>query len=259
MNLSGTTHWYRNLAYTEKRRVLETTEEEAASRALEEALAHVCRFVKKTFKMKVGRQQFEIDVIARFGHTLFIFECKHPLLPCNMHELRTSFDHMKKGAVTLTRIADMLKAEGAEKDLYRRLGWDVEEAKKIVTCIVSCNGMFPGLLMDGHPIRRFKELRNMIQSGTIRVTEVNADITSSDPSDYNLDVREVKLWEGPELTPEFLQRYINDELIHGPTFRSMRAWEKTYRLGDTKLAFSTFVLDPVALGENLAKVAKVEN
>ena len=73
MNVAGTTNWYRNLAYTEKRRVLETVEEEAASRALAEAIGPVCKYVRKTFSTKLDGKQIEVDVVVRFGGILFVF------------------------------------------------------------------------------------------------------------------------------------------------------------------------------------------
>lgn len=39
MNITGTINWYRNLAYTQKRRVIDIVEEEAASRALAATLS----------------------------------------------------------------------------------------------------------------------------------------------------------------------------------------------------------------------------
>ena len=255
LNVASTTHWYRNLAYTEKRRVIQTIEEEAASRALADVLATACDLVKKTTEIDVDGERFEIDVLARFGSILFVFECKHPLLPCNVHELRTSYDHMKKGAATLTRVMKMLGREGRERELYRRLGWEVKEAKEIVTCIVSCNGMFPGLTIDGHPIRRWRELRNMIETGTVRMRRIDGDTAAAEGDDEEEDVQELTLWDGPAATPEFLRRYLRNDLLHKAVFSSMVDWERSYRLGKTKLTFSTFLLDPVAFGENMRQLA----
>ena len=253
MNLLGTSNWYRNLAYTEKKRVMQTSEEDAVSQALAEVIGQVCNYSRNNFETKFDGAQVEIDVVARFGEILFIFECKHPLLPCSIHELRTSYDHMKKGSVTLTRIVEFLIERDLEKELYRRLGWDLEPAKKIVTCIVSCNGMFPGLSIDGHSIRRWAELRNMIESGVIRLRSINVKTVSNGFRTDEDDYLELNLWDGPKLTPEFLQRYISEDLLHAPIFGSMVERERSYRIGNAILRFSTFSLNPSAMQEELAR------
>src|SRR5258708_12828316 len=79
---------------------------------------------------------------------------------------------MKKGASTLTRILELWSQKDLEAELYRRLGWDAIPASAVITCIVSCNGMFPGLAISGHPIRRWAELRNTIESGILRVGSI---------------------------------------------------------------------------------------
>ena len=251
LNLSGTSNWYRNLAHTEKKRVIGSVEEEAASRALAEVFGHVCQYVRKTFNTKLEGEEIEIDVIARFGDILFVFECKHPLLPCNLHELRTSYDHMKKGAATLTRIAELITKPGLENQLYQRLGWKLDPAERIVTCIVSCNGMFPGMSMEGHPIRRWAELKNMIEFGTIVVSRDVPENEFNDSSGQDEHLLELSLWEGSKLTPELLRRYICENLLLAPTFQAMIEWDRSYRIGRSKLTFSTFLLDASALRKNL--------
>ena len=168
LNLTGTMNWYRNLAYTEKTRVIQWADEDGASRDLAAAMRGVCQYVEKTFETTLTGERIEIDVICRFEEYLFIFECKHALPPCNMYELRTSYDHMKRGAKTLTRVTELLRQSNLEMQLYSRLGWSCGLSRKVVTCIVSCNGMFPALSLDGHSVRRLPELINMIESGIVR-------------------------------------------------------------------------------------------
>ena len=145
LNTAGAINWYRNLAYTQRRRVIDLAEEEAASRAVAATLSGASPHVRKGFGTTLKGRKIEIDVLARFGDYLFVFECKHSLLPCNPHELRTSYDHIKKAASQLTTIKELLAQKEVEAELYRRLGWALTPASEIITCIVSCNGMFPGL------------------------------------------------------------------------------------------------------------------
>ncbi|MDE0380978.1 MAG: hypothetical protein OXI20_17240 [Rhodospirillales bacterium] len=253
LNLTGTMNWYRNLAYTQKTRVIRWTDEDGASRDLAKAIRRVCQHVEKTFETTLGGERVEIDVICRFDDHLFIFECKHALPPCNMHELRTSYDHMKKAAKTLTRIRELLKQWQLEQQLYKRLGWNHGPALEIVTCIVSCNGMFPALSLEGHPVRRFWELTNMIESGVIRFGLVNLE-EGTEGACINQDrVVERNLWDGSALTPRLLRRYIQEDLLHKPIFEAMVEVERCYRIGNSDIIFETFGLDPIALEERLKK------
>lgn len=241
--IAGTINWYRNLAYTQKQRAIETAEEEVASRALAATLGRVSPMVRKGFETSLRGKKIEIDVTCRFGEYLFLFECKHALLPCNLHELRTSYDHVRKAAKQLETIAELLSHRETEAEYYKRLKWNTEPAKEIITCIVSCNGMFPGLSILGHPVRRWAELKNMIEDGTVRIGSAQMEEDDSG-TDIKLDnVIEHNLWGTTDVTPEFLREYIAGEWLQKTFFDTMVAWERSYSFDEWKLTFSTFVLD----------------
>jgi hypothetical protein len=259
LNTAGAINWYRNLAYTQRKRAMDAAEEEAASRATAATLSAVSPYVRKGFAATLKGTKIEIDVLARFGDYLFVFECKHSLLPCNPHELRTSYDHIKKAASQLTTIKELLAQEDVEAELYRRLGWALTPASEIITCIVSCNGMFPGLVIGGHPVRRWPELQNAIESGVVRVGSVHftrrdgaigieADTIKAD------DLVERSLWGGPELTPDFLRKYINEGFLRDALFGAMVNVERAYQLDKWTLVFSSFALDPDAAQENVEEL-----
>jgi hypothetical protein len=251
MFMAGSANWYRNLAFTQGQRLIDEAEEEAASRALEVTLVEATEHAKRDFEITLKGEDIEIDVIARLGDLLFVFECKHSLLPCNPHELRTSYGHMKKAGSQLTRIKRLLGQEDAEAKVYRRLGWRLSPAAEIVTCIVSCNGMFPGLDIEGHPVRRYPELRNMITSATVRVGSVSLkDANGKDSADES-GVLAGSLWDGTELTPDFLRRYIKDGFLRDAQFAAMFPVEEDFSLGDMRLVFPSFALDLEKAQQNL--------
>jgi len=259
LNTAGAINWYRNLAHTQRRRVMDLAEEEAASRAAAATLSGASPHVRKGFGTTLKGRRIEIDVLTRFGDYLFVFECKHSLLPCNVHELRTSYDHIKKAASQLTIIKELLTQKEIEAELYRRLGWALTPASEIVTCIVSCNGMFPGLAIAGHPVRRWAELQNVIESGVVRVGSIRftrrdggagIEADSIEPD----GLVEASLWDGPELTPEFLRKYIKESLLQDSMFSAMVKVEQAYQLGKRTLVFSSFGLDAVAAQENIEKL-----
>ena len=243
LHIAGSSNWYRNFAHTERRRVIENVEEDGAIKELASCLRAASPMIQIEYETKLRGQRFEIDVICRFGEFLFIFECKHSLLPCNVFELRTSYKHMKTGASQLSKIASILSDKKMELELYRRLGWKVGHAKKIVTCIVSCNGMFPGLRLDGHPVRRLRELINMVETGYVRF--IRASVTQDERGlDVTTnDVAEFRLWKGPALRPEFLHEYIAHDLLQGPMFDSMVELDRSFDLDGWQLEFQSFALD----------------
>lgn len=243
LNIAGNVNWYRNLAYTQKRRAIDVAEEEAASRALSTALERVTSYVRQGFSTVLAGKTIEIDAVSRFGDYLFIFECKHALHPCNPHEMRTTYEHLKKGAETLSTIQGLLSDKATETELYKRLGWSVEPAVAVTSCIVSCNGMFPGLTIAGHPVRRWPELKNMIESGIVRAGSVRVVNGPDGPSLDETDLVERSLWNGPGLTPDFLREYITGGKVQERLFAPMIPWEREFRLNTSLLVFDTFLLD----------------
>lgn len=255
LNITGMTNWYRNLAYTQKRRAILSADEEASSRALAAALDDASDMVRKGYETVLDGERIEIDVACRFGDYLFLFECKHALLPCNIHELRTSYDHIKTGSRQLDRISRLLSRKDLEEEFYRRLKWQTRPAKELVTCIVSCNGMFPGLSVSGHPVRRWSELRNMIGSGVVRVGVVSGEQDERGPNVRTDGLIERNLWGGDKLTPAFLREYIKGNRIRDTFFDAMIPWQRSYRMENWEIVFPTFVLDGTAVEKTIRGLA----
>ncbi|MGO8253434.1 hypothetical protein ACC792_20955 [Rhizobium ruizarguesonis] len=253
LHIAGMTNWYRNVARDEGHRLIDDLETDAAERALAASLlAANCQHVEAGYETVFNKQRFEIDVVCRFGDYLFIFECKHPMLPCNAHELRTSYKHMRTGARQLDNIKSLLSDPGLEKELYRRLGWSCGPAKEIVTCIVSANGMFSGLRVNGHPVRRMAELSNMIRTGMMRTMQASVNVEDGQPIARTDEVVERRLWTAPILTPEFLSDYLQKDLLAHMLFDGMFEYEETFSLGEGRLTFVTYALDAEAVADAIA-------
>lgn len=243
MHVAGMTNWYRNLAHLNKHRLIEEADHDAASRALASLLRKKTDLAREEYETKLDGERIELDAICRLGDFLFIFECKHSLLPCNPHELRTSFKHMRTGAKQLSRARQLISRPGNEVELYRRLGWELEPSKKIVTCIVSCNGMFSGLRIDGNPVRRWAELANMIETGIVNTANI---VASDGPNGLNIKAEGWQsrcLWNGHELTDAFLHDYLEDDILCNTMFGSMVEHLRTFDLGDRRLVFESYALD----------------
>ncbi|MEJ8476649.1 hypothetical protein [Roseibium algae] len=243
LHIAGSTNWYRNFAHTEKRRVVEKIEDDGTVKKLASCLRVASSMVQTEYETKLSGQKVELDVLCRFEDFLFIFENKHSLLPCNTFELRTSYKHMKTAATQLSKITNILSDEKTELELYRRLGWKVEPAKEVVTCIVSCNGMFSGLRMDGHPVRRFQELINMIETGYVSLNSVSVTQDEQGLDVTNDAVRQYYLWNSPSLRPQFLRDYIERDLLQGQMFDAMVELNRSFNLDRWQLEFQSYALD----------------
>ncbi|GAA5557213.1 hypothetical protein Asch01_01932 [Acinetobacter schindleri] len=64
------------------------------------------RFKAKGFsvatEIKIGK--YEIDIIAKKGQEVFVFECKNAYHPVNEFELRNSFAHISKASTQLDNL-----------------------------------------------------------------------------------------------------------------------------------------------------------
>lgn len=244
MNIAGTANWYRNLTYTSKRRVIEDAKEEGASKALAAALAGETSWVRREYKTKLNGKTIEVDVLCRLEDTLFVFECKHAFFPCNRFELRTSYKHIQTASKQLTRIVDLLQAPKTELELYKRLGWPATPAKSIVTCIVSCNGMFPGLRLNGHPVRRISELVNMIETGDIKFMQARTIDTDTGPDAEVSDAFVHSMWDSDKLTASFLIDYIKNDKLNNIHFDSLIDVDIQWQIDDFTLTLHTYAMDP---------------
>ncbi|WP_165422620.1 hypothetical protein [Rhizobium ruizarguesonis] len=244
LHIAGMTNWYRNLARLGKYRPLDVLQIDAASRALAQDLKDAgCDFVAQGYETTLEGQKIEIDVVCRFGNDLFLFECKHPVLPCNVHELRTSYKHMHTAAYQLGRLTALLHDPAVEKEFFRRLGWAIGPSDAIVTCIVSSNGMFSGLRVDGHPVRRLPELANMIRTGVIRTISASVENEEGRPKVVSEEFIERRLWEGAKLTPAFLRRYLQHDHLSTMLFDAMFEYEQTFALEEWRLSFVSYALN----------------
>lgn len=243
MHVAGMTNWYRNLAHLNKHRLIETVDHDAASRALASLLRERTDLVREEYETEIDGKKIELDAICRFGDFLFVFECKHALLPCNPHELRTSFKHMHKGAEQLSRARELITRPGNEVELYRRLGWDVTPSKKMITCIVSCNGMFSGLRIDGNPVRRWAELANMIETGIVNTATIAVSDGPTGPDVKAEGWISRCLWNGSEMTASFLHDYLEGDVLCNVMFNSMIAHRRTFAIGERDLTFDSYAMD----------------
>ncbi len=116
----------------------------------------------------------EMDVAALIDDTVLILECKDPLLPCSMFELRTSLDHCEKAATQLDRNLVVLEQASQREFVLSRLGATGQSVNHVVTGIVAGNRLFTGWRVGGHLVTSPRNLMNLIRSGEISIMEKTA-------------------------------------------------------------------------------------
>ncbi len=116
-----------------------------------------------------------------------------------------------------------------------------------MTCIVSGNGMFSGLRVNGHPVRRMAELSNMIRTGVLRTALASVDHKDGQPVVGTDDIVERKLWTEPVLTSKFLAEYLQKDLLANMLFDAMVEYEETFSLAEGRLTFVSYALDAEAV------------
>lgn len=177
----------------------------------------------------------EVDVLAyRDGH-LFLFECKNSFHPCNVYEMRTSYDHVTHAADQLAQRRDRLLDAGNQQRVFDRLSWKVDVAGHVHTCIAIGNRVFNGYDCDGHPVRQVHELLNFILRGSIAIDGVTR-----------------RVWKNETFSVEDLCMYLAGVTTIADFMESMEPLDRKLSFGGAELTFSSYVLN----GETLTSLSE---
>lgn len=186
--------------------------------------------VKYTFSGVTG----EIDLLSYEGSTLFVFESKNSLHPCNMYEIRTSLDHIRRAAVQLRRFLTLQDRPGFWQYISSITGWSLSAGTTIVTCIVTGNRMFTGYRLGESPVRSVHELVAFVNHGTVSMGD---------------QVR--KFWKSDTLTTEDLIAYLQEDLLHRPQLDAMESLRHQYSFDGLLVYEEAFALDILKAAERL--------
>lgn len=193
MGVFSSSDLVRGVMYNANTRLLPVDGSDPMQDALETALRRRGFLVATNIKRKSNGTELEIDILAMANGHLFIFECKNAFHPCNMHELRGSYDHVVKAGKQLSRSASLFSDPIEQRQIFRQLGWPTHTADSIGTCIATANRLFNGHLIDGHPVRQAHEILNFLNEGKLRTTE-----------------RDYRLWLSPTFCPTDLRDYLGN-------------------------------------------------
>jgi hypothetical protein len=186
--------------------------------------------VEADFKLRANGQDLELDIVAwRDGH-LFFFECKNAYHPCSAHEMRNSYDHIKRGCEQLDKRRQIFLDTVNQSVLFRKLGWAVEPTACVHTGIIIANRVFHGAAVNGHPVRQAHEFINVLVSGKL----VGED-------------RSLSLWAGSTFQTDDLITYLYGDSLATKQLAALDPTNWEFAMGYRKLVFSSYVLHPSKL------------
>ncbi|TQL81040.1 hypothetical protein [Delftia sp. HK171] len=194
--------------------------------ALKDALHRAGFLVDEEVDTGTKNNKLEVDVLAyREGH-LFIFECKNSFHPCNVYEMRTSYDHVVHAADQLTKRKAWLLDHANQRRVFDRIKWNVTATDQVHTCIAIGNRVFNGYDCEGHPVRQMHELLNVI----LRGKAVIQDVTH-------------RLWKNESFSVSDLSSYLDGETTIADFMESMQPLDRIFSFCDAELMLSSYVLD----------------
>ncbi len=200
--------------------------------ALRDALHQAGFLVEEEVDTGTKNNKLEVDILAyRDGH-LFLFECKNSFHPCNVYEMRTSYDHVTHAADQLTKRKAWLLDHANQRRVFDKLAWKVDATDSVHTCIAIGNRVFNGYDCEGHPVRQLHELLNVLRRGYI----VIGDVTR-------------RLWQSGNFSVTDLCEHIDGKTTVADFMESMRTLNRTLAFGDMELTFSSYVLDAQKLAD----------
>jgi len=169
----------------------------------------------------------ETDIFCWKDNFLFVFECKNSFHPCSAHELRTSYEHIKKAEDQLDiRLSWLSKKENQEK-LLSALGWDVPAIDQVYTGIITANRLFTSLQKGSHPVRQAHELINVLKTGKIGRGTAES----------------IPFWRNETFAVHDLIDYLEGKSVVEMQLAKLKPHNKSIKLGNISINFDTFIMD----------------
>jgi hypothetical protein len=238
--LIAQTNLVRNLLQKTRFRYDATSDIDPVVNVLTKDLEPHSKTIKTNLSYRWKKHQGDLDTVAVIDDILFVFECKNSLHPCNIFELRTSYDYIKKGSKQLRKFMDLFGNLEFREYFGKRINYENVSELKLVPCIVMGNRLFSGWKEKGCCVRPIHELCNVISSGEIVVNQL-------DSQGKSINLGYFKLWEGNCFSGRDLEKYIMSDSLHKPQFESMESVEGGVKIRSKTIIQKTFALDIMSL------------
>lgn len=178
------------------------------------------------------KKQLETDIIAYRDGFLFILECKNSFHPCNVYELRTSYDYIVYAASQLEKRKAILLDVKKQMAIFEKLGWNVSPSTEVRTCIAIGNRVFNGYQCSGHPVRQVHEMLNLLRVGQV--------VIGDEP---------LRLWKGQRFSIEDFLAHLSGDTVVADFLHLMQPFERQVKIGSSTLSCSTYMLDTQELAQ----------
>ncbi|OOG41636.1 hypothetical protein B0E51_06965 [Rhodanobacter sp. C05] len=195
----------------------------AVAQALRGAGFRVGVEVSDSKKSKTG----DTDLVAYRDGVLYLFECKNAYHPCNPHEMRNSYDHIRKAGTQLTLRQQKFSEVAYQTKVWKTLGWNLPPPTAIRTAVLIANRVFTGTLIESHPVRQAHEFINVVSRGEIRGPETV-----------------YRFWDGDAFSTADLDRYLTRDGLLGDHFASLEQIDYAYTFGAKTLVLKSWTFNP---------------
>ncbi|ELH4198006.1 hypothetical protein V9K10_003672 [Vibrio cholerae] len=182
--------------------------------------------VKEEFTYNINGKR-ETDIFCWLDGRLFVFECKNSYHPCSAHELKTSYEHIKKAEEQLDIRLDWLKNAENQAMLFDALGWDVPTTQYIHTGIITANRLFTGYTKGVHPVRQAHEFINVISRGFV----------GREP------LPPISFWKGSDFSVNDLVDYLDGKSIVSMQMSQLQPSEKVIPLGGISIKICRYIMN----------------
>ncbi|SDH45903.1 hypothetical protein [Janthinobacterium sp. YR213] len=184
--------------------------------------------VAEEINLTIGRNKLEVDLLAWKDEHVFIFECKNTYHPCNIYELRTSYNAMAGASNQLTLRKDWLIDPANQQCLFTRLGWKIPPSLTVYTCIALGNRVFNGYQFEGlHPVRQVHEICGLLSHGYVETH----------------DGLRLRLWAHDVFTVGDLIAHLEGSGLLADMHAAVLPLEVATQVGEMSLIQSTFAID----------------
>lgn len=137
-----------------------------------------------SIEVKIGK--FEIDIIAKKGTEVFIFECKNCYHPVNEFELRNVFSHIEKASIQLENLRKIILDTPSRKNLSQKIGFSLYKCN-FHYAIINSNRIFNGYSHNNYRCINSYILINLLDEGIIQINNNKYSLwQNSDFDEYDL-------------------------------------------------------------------------
>lgn len=225
LNILITASTIRNLYYQNKLRPITLTNKDTTSINLFKTLRLNFKNTHYEIDFKHNNFHGDFDVIANIENTIYVFECKNILIPSSPHELRTTYDNLKKGFDQLNKCRSALEDPNFIKYINQKNKLNIKEESKIVTCLVFSNRMFNGYNDGTNHVRSLYELCEFLTTGNIKILN-----------------KTVNLWKHSAISSADIYDYIENSIFHTKMLNSLHPLEITTTSNNKELVTKTYEL-----------------